>query len=216
MVTYGNTHCRNCNTIHPQGSHVDESLETKRRAKEIVFHMSQIFLNQGLGRALPPGGAPLVRRELERPTIIGVLVAGGRTHVANSGGSSPFFNEAIRRIQRHIPNLIHVQTVIQPVLTRGRTQIPPATIANCQVDNGPLQCAAPKLIDAANRTVGQNLRLHYSMSEVWFDASTFERSTVVTDRRNEAAIARVHTDHGRSRTSCQTCQNVLPMLLCLS
>lgn len=213
MLTYGNTNCQNCNGIHAVADHVTENLATKRRAKEIVFHLSQIWHKMGLARHLP-GGGHITTNEARRPLIIGVLTAGPQTFVAHSGGPANAFNTAIQRIMVTLPGLIYAGNVTVPVATRGGTAVGAGIIAGCQAPGGnaPLSCAAPKLIDAANRDAAAVMPYH--MSEVWFDARTYDRATVVTDARKEVNIAGVHTDHGRSRLSCATCVNVVPILMC--
>lgn len=214
MVTYADTHCQHCNAIHAPALHIDESLETKRRSKEIVHHLSLIYNRQGGGRVVPAGAPLITNAEADRPYIIGVLRAGPLTFVSHSGGASATFTEALRRITLTMPGLIIASPVILPVRTRGQTAIAPAVIAGCQApgSNVPLSCAAPKLIDAANRNPAAIMP--YSMSEVWVDVRNFERATAVTGARTEAIIAAVHTDHGHSRLSCATCQNVVPILMC--
>jgi len=215
MVTYANTFCANCLAVHPVGDHIDENLETKRRTKEIVFHLSLIFNRMGGGRARPVGLA-ITNAEASRPLIVGVLTAGPRTYVARSGGpgAAPAFDEALRQVLQSLPTLQIAGPVVVPVLTRGGTAIGAANIAGCHVpgSNVPLQCAAPKLIDAANRD--PLAVMPYHMSEVWFDAHNYERATAVTATRSEATIAGVFTDHGHTRLSCATCQNVVPILMC--
>lgn len=213
MVDYGNTMCRNCNAVHPPHEWVTESLQTKSQAKEIVFLLSQVFLNQGGGRQLPAGG-PITNAEASRPLIIGVLIHAGVTYVANSGGPSQAFNEVVRRIRLSKPALVRVQAAGANPTTRGGTAIGAAALAACQAPGGnmPLSCAAPKLIDAAIRAGGAGA---YAMSEVWFDARRFNQKITVTTARPEAMGAGIFTDHGQSRLSCATCQNVVPMQLCV-
>lgn len=216
MVTYANTLCQHCNAIHAPAIHIDENLETKRRTKEIVHHLSLIYNRQGGGRTVPAGAPQITNAEAERPYIIGVLKAGPLTFVAHSGGASATFTEALRRVTMTMPGLILAGPVVVPVQTRGGTPIAPAVIAGCQAPlpggNVPLSCAAPKLIDAANRNPAAIMP--YFMSEVWVDVRNFERATAVTGARTELVIAGVHTDHGHSRQSCATCQNVVPILMC--
>ncbi|MGO9337640.1 MAG: hypothetical protein ACLPY1_09050 [Terracidiphilus sp.] len=211
MVTYANTVCGTCLAPHAVNHHLTESLATKRRAKEIVFHLMQIYNKTGMG-----AGA-LTNAEREARFVFGVLVAGAHTLVGVSGVAVPAnFAMAVGRI----PGVNLVGAVAAPVRTYGGTVIAPGVIVACQAPgaNVPLSCAAPKLIVAANllHAAGGAAapNVPYAMSEVWCDPRQWERRTAVTATRNEAAINAVFTDHGQSRLSCATCQNLLPLLMC--
>jgi len=208
MRTYANTVCTNCAAIHPVAQQLTESLFTKRRAKEVVFQLMQIYRQTGAG-----AGA-LTSAERKARFVFGVLVAGGQTFVGVSGTALPAnFTLAVGRI----PGVTVAGAVTSPVHTFGGTLLKAGTIAACQGEGGniPLSCAAPKLIVAANALrAAQAFNTPYAMSEVWFDPNQWDRRTVVTDSRKEVKIAEVFTDHGKSRSSCATCQALLPMLMC--
>lgn len=208
MLTYANTMCTSCNAVHAPAQQLTESLATKRRAKEMVFHLMQIYQRTGAG-----AGA-LTAAQREARFVFGVLVAGAQTYVGVSGIAVPFnFTMAVGRI----PGVTAVGAVAPPVRTYGGTLIAQGAIAACQAPgaNVPLSCAAPKLIFAANLLhAAHAANAPYSMSEVWFDPRQWDRKTAVTDTRNELALAAVFTDHGQSRLSCGTCQALLPLMMC--
>lgn len=214
MVTYANTKCINCDAVHPPVDWINESPATKRVLMEIVFQMSVIFNRQHGGRARP-AAAPLSTAEVNRPVMVGVLIAGGLTFVAQSGGPHPLFIEALRRVQLTRGGLTLAGAVpVGGVTTRGGTPIPQFNISACQAAAAPapLSCAAPKLIHAANLMVPPGTA--YTMSEVFYDARSEERATVVTATQSEALIYARHSGHGRSQVSCPTCENVVPYLMC--
>jgi hypothetical protein len=195
---------------YPRPSALTENLATKRRAKEIVFQLMQIYQQTG------QGAGALTAAQREARFVFGVLVAGTLTFVGVSGAAvPPNFALAVRRV----PGVQAVgATVPLPVHTYGGTLLTPVVIAGCQAGgaNAPLSCAAPKLIVAATLLHGVpgGVNVPYAMSEVWFDPKLWDRKTAVTNTRKEADLALVFTEHGQSRLSCATCQNLLPLLMC--
>jgi hypothetical protein len=88
------------------------------------------------------------------------------------------------------------------VHSRGGMKIPVEVIEECKVKNEPLQCAAPKMIDYANR---HGYPLPYNMTEVMFNPSTHARFF---------GEHKGFTVHGQTIESCKTCENIVPLLLC--
>jgi hypothetical protein len=147
--------------------------------------------------------ANLVRVGFADNCMVGALVPKGRglkVLIAYSGvGSRPKFNEAARGMGNTI---LCPDVNKQNVYTRTGVKVPVELIDQCKVKNEPLQCAAPKMIDYANR---HSYPLPYSMTEVMFNPSTHQR------------FFKQHkgfTVHGHTIESCTTCENIVPLLLC--
>jgi hypothetical protein len=147
--------------------------------------------------------ANLVRVGFKERCMVGALVPKGprfKVLIAYSGvGRRPKFDEAARGMDNTI---VCPDVKKQNVHTLAGFKISLELIDLCKVNNEPLQCAAPKMIDYANR---HNYPLPYSMTEVMFNPSTCER------------FFKQHkgfTVHGQSIESCKTCENIVPLLLC--
>lgn len=147
--------------------------------------------------------ANLVRVGFKDNCMIGALLPQSpafKVLIAYSGvGGRPLFEAAARGMSN---------TIVCPdvrkdnVYSRGGIKIPVEAIDECKVNNEPLQCAAPKMIDYANR---HGYPLPYNMTEVMFNESTHVRFF----KQNKG-----FTVHGQTIESCKTCENIVPLLLC--
>ena len=223
-VTYGvDQHCTICHG--PRENH--QVFETERSQDDTLNVVAQLMLTTD--DELP--GQTLSRADREARFMVGVLLAGGLRLVAASGIQVP---ASLTNAMASLPGYTLCTDVMKPVKSRGGVPIADNVIAACQIDNVPLACAAPKLIDFANR---RHLPMPYHMSEIWFDPKTFRRKLdkvnprfeniyikstnfedTFRDRLNiwlkERDKVKVFTEHGDTRVSCDTCKGVLPMLLC--
>jgi hypothetical protein len=175
------------------------------------------------------GAGALIRAEREARFMFGVLISANRPIiVAGSGRITP---PTLMKAMTGDGRFTLVGDVItKPILCRGGREVDPGQIKTCEMENQPLCCAAPKLVDYANR---HGYTMPYHMTEVWFDPKTFRKkldkvdpqfsSIHWKDHTVEDKIdiwmkmrlkAHVFTDHGDTRESCNTCKGVLPLLLC--
>ena len=173
----------------------------------------------------PHGGSGLTRNEREARFMFGVLLVPGRRPLAAASGTS--MPASMMAAVGLLPGFDLAGAVIHPVRGRGGALLDPGVIGRCKVTNEPLACAAPKLVDHANRNA---YAMPYHMSELWFDPNASRRNlrrAPVFEREFQAGninsfsdwlalrrTARVWTEHSDTRESCDTCKNVLPMLLC--
>lgn len=147
--------------------------------------------------------ANLVRVGFSENAMVGALVPRGAGHkvlIACSGvGVRPQFLEAAKGMSNTI---VCPDVIKQNVYTRAGIKVPVELIDQCKAGNEPLTCAAPKMIDYANRN---HYPLPYSMTEVMFNPSTHRR---FFQQHKGFSV------HGHAIESCPTCQNIVPLLLC--
>jgi hypothetical protein len=144
-----------------------------------------------------------VRVDFKENAMVGALVPRGAGHkvlIACSGmGARPKFIEAARGMGNTI---VCPDVDKQSVYTRAGIKVPTDLIDKCKAGNEPLTCAAPKLINYANRN---GYPLPYSMTEVMFNPKSHKR---FFEQHKGFSV------HGHTIESCQTCQNIVPLLLC--
>jgi hypothetical protein len=147
--------------------------------------------------------ANLVRVGFKDNCMVGALVPqspGSKVLIAYSGvGGRPLFESAARGMSNTI---VCPEVRKENVQSRGGMKIPVEVIEECKVKNEPLQCAAPKMIDYANR---HGYPLPYNMTEVMFNPSTHARFF---------GEHKGFTVHGQTIESCKTCESIVPLLLC--
>jgi hypothetical protein len=187
---YGTGDCPVCGGLHAYQQTLLESGGSKAYVEVLLAN-----LQRSAGDAW--GGKKLGR------FMIGALVPKDRklkVLIACSGvGTRPEFLTAAQGMS----NTVVCPDVAQPVQTRAGMTVPQDMIASCKVDNEPLACAAPKLIDYANR---HGYPLPYDMTEIWVDPQTHTR---FFKEKKGFSI------HGHTIESCRTCMNVVPMLMCM-
>jgi len=216
-ITYGaDSLCTLCNN----GRESHEVFETELSRAAAVEVLALVMKFTDPSRPGRVGGALRDAR-----FMLGVLLVPGREIlVAASGDKTPdtliqaLAGDPRFRLCSRVPTL--------PLICRGGAEIKP--LHSCKVErdgNRPLLCAAPKLVDYANRHA---YTMPYHMSEVWFDGKTFRRAIHRTPVMQPGAQLpmetgawltsrlqrRIYTDHGETRESCSTCKGVLPLLLC--
>ena len=194
-ITYGaDRRCRRC-LGDPRQHEVFETELSKAAAKVVLDSLMRITESNEV--------AKLTRGEREARFMFGVLVCPSRQLLAAcSGMATPAsFKAALRADTR----FTLCEDVKRPVLCRGKRGVANGQIGACRFDNVPLACAAPKLVDYANR---QGYAMPYHMTEVWFDPKVARWNS-----KNQEKPPKF-TDHGETRTSCETCKRVLPLLLC--
>jgi hypothetical protein len=182
-LRYGDGVCPLCGRAHAQ----DETLLESGGSKAFI----EVLM------------ANLVRAGFTDNCMLGALVpksAGLKVLIAYSGvGGRPKFSEAASAMGNTI---VCPDVNKQNVYTRAGIKVPVELIDQCKVRNEPLQCAAPKMIDYANR---HGYPLPYSMTEAMFNPSTYKR---FFEKQKGFTV------HGHSIESCTTCENIVPLLLC--
>lgn len=135
--------------------------------------------------------------------MIGVLRGNNDTFLAacSPADGTPgqmAFAVAVQTGRFRLPGLILAGNLPNAGTTsRGGRTVGAAEIRRCSVAGHPIagRCAAPKLIHVAQQ---QNVPRPWSLSEVFFDP----------------ALANPHHIHLNTAESCQTCRQLLPLLLC--
>jgi hypothetical protein len=181
-LSYGTGMCLICGKDHAQDRTLLESGGSKAFVEVLMANLVRVGFNENgmVGALVPKGGFKVL--------------------IACSGvGPRPKFDEAARGMGNTI---VCPDVVKQSVQTRGGRPVAVAQIDGCKVKNEPLQCAAPKMINYANR---HGYPLPYSMTEAMFNPSTHKRFF---------GQHKGFTIHGHTVGSCETCQNIVPLLMC--
>ena len=211
-VTYGAD--QTCQICHGPASHhqIFETEISRAAAMEILAALMVI--------TDADNGAKFVARDRTARFMFGVLIAQGMPPLVacSCEAEIPKTLQWVMFTERRFTLCGHVQ---RPVLSRGRREIADSQIKVCQVDNKPLCCAAPKLVDYANR---HGYPMPYHMTEVWFDPNAFRRRLKTAPNYQSGSDLALwlkmrsdkfkFTEHGETRESCKTCKNLLPLLLC--
>ena len=220
-ITYGSD--RSCQICHgpPEQHELFETELSQAAAMEVLASLMLLTDKSG------PGG--LTGGQREARFMFGVLISPNKPIlVAGSGRVTP--PTLMRAMAGDIRFTLVGDVITKPVLCRGGREVDPGQIRACERENQILCCAAPKLVDYANR---HGYTMPYHMTEVWFDPKLFRRKLEKVeiqfsnihwkDHTLEDKLdiwmkmrlkAQVFTDHGETRESCNTCKGVLPLLLC--
>ena len=182
-LSYGAGRCPQCGRRHAEDTTLLESGGSKAFVEVLMANLVRVGFDQNcmVGALVPRGSSPKVL-------------------IACSGfGVRPRFDEAAKGMGNAI---VCPDVGKQSVRTRGGATVSVKMIDQCKVDNEPLSCAAPKMIDYANR---HYFALPYSITEVMFNPSTHKR---FFEKRKGFTV------HGHSIESCKTCEKIVPLLLC--
>jgi len=183
---YGTGQCRRCGEAHAQERTLLESGGSKAFVEILMANLVQVGFSENamVGALVPKGGR------------FKVLIA-----CSGVGGRAKFMEAA-----RGMGNTIVCPDVDkQNVYTLAGVKVPPKLIDECKAGNEPLTCAAPKMINYANRN---HYPLPYSMTEAMFNPSTHKRFFEQPHQYKGFSV------HGHSIESCRTCQNIVPLLMC--
>lgn len=187
---YGTGDCPVCGNLHAYQQTLLESGGSKAYVEVLLAHLQREAGDTWGGKK---SGRYMIGALVPKDPKLKVLIA------CSGEGNRPEFLLAAQGMG----NTVVCPDVTRPVLTRAGLPVLAELIASCKVDNEPLACAAPKLIDYANR---HGYPLPYDMTEIWVDPQTYVRFF---------EAKKGFTIHGHTIESCKTCMNVVPMLMCM-
>jgi hypothetical protein len=194
-LIYGSGFCAHCGARHAAGAQLRETPRSRFRLVQLMAEMSTTF---------QAGGRPLVHAGAGQKFMLGLLIAGGRTYVATSGGNlanAAFVAAAGRKGYTICPAR---RPLVGVNRSAGGRAIPAGQYMAMQAAGASPagDCAAPRMIQRALELGAVN-PAGWEMSESYYQPNT--------DRRLRDDSCWVH---GLSAHSCKTCENLVPLLLC--
>jgi hypothetical protein len=159
---------------------------------------------------LRPTGVTAVTAETTGEFMVGILICPERTYVAASGPGldNPKFRAIAARKGYSVCKARTVDTVPRTT-TRGEPISRELYVgAKDPTAPDPGNCAAPRLIQQATEdgSIDKLKRKEWEMSEIYYLPSTAKR----TSEQNNG----LYWLHGLTAHSCQTCEKLVPILLC--
>ena len=145
---------------------------------------------------------PVVAVGAGKKFMIGVLVADKKIFVAASGSNLNRIEAAAKSLSRSLGKVVlcEPRTAQGIHKTWGGADVASAEYLQTKVDNEPGTCAAPRIIEQAMADADAvKVRDNWEMTEVWFDPNAEADESYV---------------HGLSAKHCNTCDKLIPLLLC--
>jgi hypothetical protein len=194
--TYGSSPCPRCGAAHGAAWQIPETQRSRFRLMQLVAEMGTRSTRNARNISAGVG----------QKFMLGLLIAGGTTFVATSGGNlgnATFVAAAnakgytICTARRY--NIGNNFSVVNRAISPGQYMSMQAPNASPAGD-----CAAPRLLQQAFQTLpAPHQPNNWEMSEVFYQPNTSRRTS-----DNNYWI------HGLSAHSCATCANLVPLLLC--
>lgn len=202
---YGAGICPNCQTTHSPQYRIKETQKSRFKLMQFMAEMSTILTptpKTGVRKKAPV----VIHAGARQKYMVGILISGGRTLVAASGNNhhKGEFVRVAKMKHYHIcpPRRAlsgNNKSVVGRQIPNGQymaTQRAGASVAG--------NCAAPRLIQEALSmpALAKNYQ-NWKMSEVFYQPNTARRTK-----------DNLYWVHGLSAHHCETCDNLVPLLMC--
>jgi hypothetical protein len=192
-LVYGAKTCRHCGEAHEDRLHIKE---TRRSRFKLMQFMA--LTRSRVDRAWTSFDGNSIQ-----PTMLGLLIAQGLTIVAHSGRVTHEGDAAFRAAATEYGYASVMQNELdQPFVSLAGRRISDDELARTRgtrrgFDYPPGSCAAPRLIRKAFRLIANPNPATWEMSEIYCSAG-----------------GGGYWVHGLSAHSCDTCESLVPLLLC--